>query len=1219
MDSIEKNIKTEETVRYSKLIDLRQVTDSLQVKVYATGTQYGKKLSKTLFITMDYDISIPVQLYLIYKGKNLIEGFLYFKSEDFKMGENKLNKTKFSSDFILRLNRENNRTMSLKQVGSKRDKSLLSTKEIFLPGDIAALQVFSPPRNGKVHQIEMMLPGIGKDPSTNQKTDDFNNLLSLGFDIDIRAFSTTGPVTSIFFKLGMPGTHVGLVRKYRKDKTGSIDKVTLVEPRRIKTLTKAPTSYVEMKTKDLELGQVKFNYFDYFESLNQEYTDYYLKSSEVFIVKNIENYKFSLGNFLKDSVKELPYNVSRKLEDNTIQASSPYFDKGIRKYPLTWVEELKDNKFFTDLNRCVEFSFYSSEHLNSFEQSLKETQIANLETYTSVMGEPYPKTYNSINQWVTRTNHDYFNDLSISYNVGSELKSLTVCPSKRTKVNEYINKNIVYKETQCECKYSDDATEKLQTVIVTPNVGKGCPEACRKEQKEQGYQKCWTCEKEYYSPIYDLRNDFFATTYSTIKESFSAATKYTGYTSGTVTGTNTYDIYFSGTGYTAVTSPNTGIVIPVNNINRIEHRPFVGVSSPNWVPFNSWQSLSAQTGTTLSLSGAGPVIIQSGDPKNYTIYKSLSGGTYKFQYNAYLDFKYKDTKWCEYLTTNYLSGETSSISYPSTEYEIKRLINSSILEYGLTEGETVKEDTEGVYFPGKNGLNNNSGLLNFTFNVFLEKQTVSGTTSNIASTTIGPSPLTNPSANQYLVEKTNVVQNSMSGFSNCYASGTSANTIFHTRIPIKLDTGLISLKSGETIMLKYNSEFEATSKVVGGTATVELNLGHKIDLSGNPVASPFYRISKYSPTTGNTSTLQKSLFMNPQKVSSPQKFVDESGLETEQTNIGTLYAINPGYSPITPPVVNNETFRNLTFIDNQTQSSTLELNMEVNQPTNNWAQQIEQNNLTDYYIPNQKDLVQMKSGVLVFNLPRYDQRDSVTCNYKFPQISHSYVIKNVISNVKDIDKEHYIVITPSDNIYVPCFTPTIQEKYELIENQIKIMEQIDNVDNQLVIDGQPIILKTTRSQPLTQLKADEGFRCSFYCVCEDTKLIKNVHPFYGTTDVITDTAIFDCDECEEKAENYCGNLGKSCQPKVFTEGCIGDKSNLYTSGDEYLLPNGDVYVGFYHIHDSTPMVGAVHTIEKHDELTPVMRDDFYVTNQINNTTNTRSTSSRTYSSNGGGY
>ena len=219
-----------------------------------------------------------------------------------------------------------------------------------------------------------------------------------------------------------------------------------------------------------------------------------------------------------------------------------------------------------------------------------------------------------------------------------------------------------------------------------------------------------------------MRNDFFGTTYSTLRESFTASTQYTGYTSGGITGQNTYDIYFSGTGYTAATQPQTGIAIPITNINRIEHRPFIGVSSPSWVPFNSWQSLSAQTGTTTSLSGAGAVIIQTGDPKNYTIYKSLSGGTYKFQYNAYLDVKYKDTKWCEYLTTNYISGKTSSISYPSTEYEIKRLINSSIIERGLTEGETVKEDTEGVYFPGKNGLNNNTGLVDFSFDIFLEKR-----------------------------------------------------------------------------------------------------------------------------------------------------------------------------------------------------------------------------------------------------------------------------------------------------------------------------------------------------------------------------------------------------------------------------------------------------------------------------------------------------------------
>ena len=243
----------------------------------------------------------------------------------------KINKIPFTSDFIIRLTRENNRALSLKQVGDKNNKSLLSTKEIYSIGNNGALKRFSTPINGKKHQIEMLLPGMGN-------LDNFNSYLNLDFDIDIRAFSTTGPLTSIFFKLGMPGTHVGLVRKYFKDKTGPVDKVTLVEPRRIKTLTKAPTSYVEMTTKDLELGQVKFNYFDYFNSLNQEYTDFYLKSSEVYIVKNIENYKLNLGDFLKDSKKELPYNVSRKINDkNEIKASSPYFQRGLRKFPIFFV------------------------------------------------------------------------------------------------------------------------------------------------------------------------------------------------------------------------------------------------------------------------------------------------------------------------------------------------------------------------------------------------------------------------------------------------------------------------------------------------------------------------------------------------------------------------------------------------------------------------------------------------------------------------------------------------------------------------------------------------------------------------------------------------------------------------------------------------------------------------------------------------------------------
>ena len=45
------------------------------------------------------------------------------------------------------------------------------------------------------------------------------------------------------------------------------------------------------------------------------------------------------------------------------------------------------------------------------------------------------------------------------------------------------------------------------------------------------------------------------------------------------------------------------------------------------------------------------------------------------------------------------------------------------------------------------------------------------------------------------------------------------------------------------------------------------------------------------------------------------------------------------------------------------------------------------------------------------------------------------------------------------------------------------------------------------------------------------------------------------------------------------------RTNLYTDGGEYTLPNGKNYVGFYHIHpEKGPMVGATHTNQPHDIL-----------------------------------
>ena len=174
----------------------------------------------------------------------------------------------------------------------------------------------------------------------------------------------------------------------------------------------------------------------------------------------------------------------------------------------------------------------------------------------------------------------------------------------------------------------------------------------------------------------------------------------------------------------------------------------------------------------------------------------------------------------------------------------------------------------------------------------------------------------------------------------------------------------------------------------------------------------------------------------------------------------------------------------------------------------------------------------MKNEVLIFNLPRYDQQMSISCNYKFPQISHSYIIKNTISNVVGQKIDHFIVVTPKEKLYIPCITPTKDDKVDLIETEIKIKEQIDNVDSVILIDNQPIILKSSRSEPLTQFKSDEGFICKFYCSCQDKKSNIPIDPFYGTTEIITNTDIEGCDECQDESERYCAGVNQTCTPKV---------------------------------------------------------------------------------------
>ena len=61
----------------------------------------------------------------------------------------------------------------------------------------------------------------------------------------------------------------------------------------------------------------------------------------------------------------------------------------------------------------------------------------------------------------------------------------------------------------------------------------------------------------------------------------------------------------------------------------------------------------------------------------------------------------------------------------------------------------------------------------------------------------------------------------------------------------------------------------------------------------------------------------------------------------------------------------------------------------------------------------------------------------------------------------------------------------------------------------------------------------------------------------------------------------------SNQPTTFVV-----RTNLYTPGGEFTLPDGKEYIGFYHIHpDKGPMVGANHVKEFHEILIPISGEE----------------------------
>ena len=1180
-------------------LDVKGFLSTLKINVYATGTFVKKYVSKSPFVSFVYNNTEPIQLFINHVNGEIKGGFLYFTKGSLDVSGNKpipdkflLDDSFYSPSAVIELKSINN-YFELKYLKLGKLRTAPTQPQLYKK-DNPAFRRLPSPIDGKTHAIQMVFPEWQKV--------DFNKN-TIGFDIDFILKTGTKAHTKFLIKPDLSN----IIKK-----TGNEIPITMVVQKGSGTVPTISTTYQELTNNDLENGVVKYDYNNLGSNTPNNFNSYQLLESQVFIVENDKKYNLSIGGYLDNNTRHLPYNVSRNIKNNEIHSSDPYRVNGQIRYPLNWPLDLRNNKVFTEGNKCLVLKFTSKEQSSVFSQVLKQNQIANLETdmYYDMNGvvNSKPRFYSNISEWLNRSNSDIFSDLIVGYDSLSNVESVEICPSKETLLGGYENM-IPKRGTKCKCEFSDVGDETI-TVYEVNCADDDCVSCCQKEKEIKNWDNCWTCSEHSYSPISDIYTDFFTTTYSPIKEVYPNQPVYTAYTSGYNTGDTTFDIFYSGT----VTNRShsfsaTNITVPIflEKTKRKNNFGFIDVnSSKKYAPYTPSQIKSENNG---------PLEISTTTPENYMTYNVLSGGTYRFMYYAYLDFKYKDNKWCEYVVNNYLSGATSSFNYPSSSYDVKSLINTSIIQLGKDEELSVLNGTEGGVTIPVGGLGSGSGLTDFNFSVYLEKTDTGGTKTNLNSYTVGRSDIYGPE-DEYLTLDLNRTE-SMSGFSNCVSSASTGNTIFRKQIPIKVDSGFVELLSGETVVLKYDAILSGTSKVVGGTITMELNVGHKLNVSGTSIESPFYRVIRSA-----TGTTEKNIFFNQNEISEEKYIATNKTLQTAKSQ-GKLYVIDQNYIPLTVPVINGSNFNsNLTFVDNQTKDKTLNLPTRSNKPSNRWSVQLENGTLEDYYINNPtRKLVTMSNGMLTFNIPKYNQDYSVKCNYSFPSINHSYILKNKISNGNG-SFDHFIVLTPTVNMHIPCFTPPLDEKFDLLENP-NLNDRLITYSNDVInIDGQEIIIRPSRTSSNPNGLNDLNTKCQYYCVCENTNT-PNVDPFFGTTNIITKTNILDCDNCEKEATIYCENNYPGCKPKVLLGVCNTNKDNLYTKGREYLLPDGKNYIGFYHYHAETGnyMVGPRHVTTSHNILTPVTPTRMVNSRRtvVSNNTTYNTSSGGGGTSSGGGY
>ena len=1115
---------------YRTKIDFRELSDKLVFEFFVSGNlQYysvNKNCNKTRCYTITYNNTKAVDAVLEVDNNNNSRLFLRFDSSSLTLENHFQNLSISSTDIILEVFKNSNGVFGFEEIKGRSFGAFLSHKNYFnasvgrsVNEGQGAIRHFGKTINGKNHAIQMILPKVQINKNKNS---------NISFDMDIY-METGGQYTkSLGFKVGI-------------DEKGIIEgNVISIKP--VCPIINKPQNitldnvYINLTSYDLASKEVLYDYKNQLLKQNAEADSLQLISSEVYAVQNnnYNNVSLSSFNLSADNIIEIPYNVSREVDnDGNITASRGVIKHGKKIYPLNWVSEIRDNDFFSSANKCLTLRFSSKEQLLAFTDSLKKQQIGNIEGYLVMnpngIKEPVKRTYTKISQWVERTTIDQYNDVRFTYDTDLFINTITICPKKKSKIgakNEGTQNSLYTNDNSYILPGGDYYSGYFHS---DPKIG-----FITGKDKKSPEQILLTPLYQYAPIGKNSSTDFCFSTFNNTTPQYSAF-------SATSTSENepnkTYDLHISASSFSAQT------VIPISNIVRANNLKLIGDLTENYTPY-AFSEVYGENG--------GSVGFNNSDPDNYMTFSARNSGVYRFTYKAYLDIKYTDTKWCQYVANAYPSAFTTN--YPVNDYEIKRLVNSSIIKAGNGETTTVLQDTGFKYNPGvRYKIDNeydtpdNTGVLDFSFITKIVKTSAgSGATKTILKSFDVLRCEEDGSADDYLTLEVSPNDVTSSGSNVCILSGVSSSTIFHKSILVTVDTGFINLASGDTIQLVYDGNWDTTSKggyySLAGETNIVANLGSKLNFSGTPIESPWFRGIRLADEV-----VDKNLFFDQTKTSKPFKMTNNDVGGVARLN-GSLYLSDRKCGNIKPPIIDNDTFKNQVFIDSDGKDQKLIWNIKSNKMTNGWQRLIESNTIKDYILApqsNGKMTTMKKNGVFCFYLPIHNSEDNPTCIYKFPQLAQSYVIKNVFKNYFGGEVSNYIIVTIDCNFYMPCSRTKILTAYDILHKTTPDKWKLTSDGSKISIGGKEVTIVAGANNKSKPTKfTTQSNKCQYYCKCgqllaEQLKL----DPIYGTSNELTDLEVTNCQGCIEKANNYCKSLHTNCTPVVLGS-CKGQNTYL---------------------------------------------------------------------------